>query len=35
MRSAGRLIRWPVIVATLLGGIALGPLGHHLLAALN
>ncbi len=33
MRSIGRPIRWPVIVGTLLGGIALGTTGHHLLAA--
>jgi quercetin dioxygenase-like cupin family protein len=33
MRSAGRPIRWLVILGTLLGGIALGTTGHHLLAA--
>jgi len=32
MRSAGRPIRWPVIVGTLLGGLALGATGHQLLA---
>lgn len=33
MRSAGRPIRWRMIVGTLLGGIALGATGHQLLAA--
>jgi len=33
MRSVGQSIRWPVIVGTLLGGIALGTTGHRLLAA--
>src|SRR5207245_2382297 len=33
MRSAGRQIRWPVVVGTLLGGVAVGATGHQLLAA--
>ena len=33
MRSAGRPIPWPVIVGTLLGGVAVGATGHQLLAA--
>ncbi len=33
MRSAGRPIRWPVVVGTLLGGVAVGATGHQLLAA--
>ena len=33
MRSADRPSRWPMLVGTLLGGIALGATGHQLLAA--
>lgn len=33
MRSAGRPIRWSMIVGTLLGGVAIGATGHQLLAA--
>lgn len=33
MRSAGRLIRCPMVVATLLGGIAVVAIGRQLLAA--
>ena len=33
MRSAGRPIRWPMIVGTLLGGVVIGATGHQLLAA--
>lgn len=33
MSSAGRWIRWPMIVGTLLGGVAVGATGHRLLAA--
>lgn len=33
MRSAGRPIRWPVIVGMLLGGGVLGAMSHQLLAA--
>jgi quercetin dioxygenase-like cupin family protein len=33
MRSAGRPSSWPMIAATVFGGVALGATGHHLLAA--